>query len=430
MGDTIATDRADQKETAAPPVPSKSAKRRPRRRLWRILVPIVLLILLAGGYELFKYFGTYESTDDAQVDGNIDPISARINGHITDVLVEDEQIVKAGDILVKIDPADYQVAVARAQADLADAEASLESSRTNIPIVSTNTQSQLDTARSNRADAEAALVNAEKQLDAARARQETAQAQVTEAEANYKRAADDTERYHQLVVKDEIAYQIYDQSAQTTAAAKATVDARRASVNEARQNVAAAEAAVLQAQTRIPPAEANIQSALTRPQQITVSEANAKAAAAKVAQQLANLDQAKLNLSYTIITAPATGIIGKKTGQVGQNVSPGESLMALVPLEDIWITANFKETQLRHMKPGQRAEFTVDAYDHTYHGHVTGIGGATGSRFSLLPPENATGNYVKVVQRIPVRIDLDPGENKDLRLRPGMSVAPKVYLNR
>jgi membrane fusion protein, multidrug efflux system len=430
MADTIATDRTDQKENAPPSVPSKRATRRPRRRLWPILVPIVLLILLVAGYKLFQYFGSYESTDDAQVDGNIDPISTRINGHITDVLAEEEQVVKAGDVLVKIDPTDYEVAVAKAEADLADAEASLAGSRTNIPIVSTNTQSTLDTARSNRADADAALVNTEKQLEAARARMETAQAQVIEAEANYKRAADDTERYHQLVAKDEIAYQTYDQSLQTTAAAKATVDARKASVNEALQNAAAAEAAVRQAQTRIPPADANIESALTRPKQIAVSEANANSAAAKVGQQRANLHQARLNLSYTIITAPAAGIIGKKTGQVGQNVSPGESLMALVPLEDIWITANFKETQLRHMKPGQKVEFTVDAYDHTYHGHVTGVGGATGSRFSLLPPENATGNYVKVVQRIPVRIDLEPGENQDLRLRPGMSVEPKVYLYR
>jgi membrane fusion protein, multidrug efflux system len=434
MAETIVPEKKEQKEQQEPKKTgslSSKFRRKPRRRLLRILLPIIILaVLAAGGYELLKYFGTYESTDDAQVDGNIDPISARISGHIIDVLVEDEQIVKAGDVLVKIDPKDYEVAVAQAEANLADAQAALESSRINVPIVTTNTQSTLDTARSSRADADAALVNAQRQLEAAQARMETAQAQVTEAEANYKKAADDAERYRQLVVKDEIAQQVYDTAVQTAAAAKATIDARKASVSEARQNIAAAEAAVQQAETRIPPANASIQSALTRPQQIAQTEANVKAATARVAQQRAALDQAKLNLSYTIVTAPATGIIGKKTGQVGQNVSPGESLMALVPLEDIWITANFKETQLRHMRAGQKAEFSVDAYDHTYHGHVTGIGGATGSRFSLLPPENATGNYVKVVQRIPVRIDLDPGENKDLRLRPGMSVEPKVYLNR
>lgn len=423
MPETVLT---DQKTDSLSIKPTK----RRRRRLLRLLVPIVILAaLVAIGYQLWRYFGTYESTDDAQVDGNIDPISARISGHITDVLVEDAQVVKAGDILVKIDPRDYAVAVAQAEANLADAEASLRSSRINVPIVSTNTASTLETARSSREEADAALANARKQLDAAQARLENTQAQVIQAEADYKKAADDAERYRQLAVKDEIAQQTYDEAAQTAAAAKATIDARKASVNEARQNIAAAEATVRQAETRIPPANASIQSAMTRPQQIAQTEANAKAAAARVAQQHAALDQAKLNLSYTIIRAPATGIIGKKTGQVGQNVSPGESLMALVPLEDIWVTANFKETQLRRMRPGQKVIFTVDAYDHKYRGRVTGIGGASGSRFSLLPPENATGNYVKVVQRIPVRIDLDPGENKDHLLRPGMSVNPKVYLN-
>jgi membrane fusion protein (multidrug efflux system) len=424
MAETVLPDQKTESLSIKP-------RRRPRRRLFRFLIPIVVLAALAAvGYKLWKYFGTYESTDDAQVDGNIDPISTRITGHIVDVLVEDAQVVKAGDILVRIDPRDYEVAVAQAEANLSDAEASLQSSRINVPIVSTNTASTLETARSSRNEADAGFANAQKQLDAAHARLENTQAQVIQAEADYKKAADDAERYRLLALKDEIAQQTYDQAAQTAAAAKATIDARKASVNEARQNVGSAEATVRQAETKIPTANASIQSAMTRPQQIAQAQANTKAAAARVAQQRAALDQAKLNLSYTIIRAPATGIIGKKTGQVGQNVSPGESLMALVPLEDIWITANFKETQLRYMKPGQRVIFTVDAYDHKFYGHVTGVGGASGSRFSLLPPENATGNYVKVVQRIPVRIDLDPGENKDHLLRPGMSVDPKVYFNR
>ena len=391
---------------------------------------IVVIVLAAGIYGLVKYFGEYESTDDAQIDGHVDAISARINGHLDEVLVEDAQVVKAGDPLVRIDPRDYQVAVAKAEADLADAEAALDSSRTDVPIITTTTLSTLDTARSSRADADAGLVGAQRQLAAAQARLDTAQAQVTEAQAIYKKDADDVERYRQLVEKDEIPRQQYDTAVQIAAADKATVDARTASVNEARQNITAAEAAVKQAETRIPQANAAIQTAMTRPQQVAQSRAREKSAAAKVAQQRALLDQARLNLSYTLISAPATGIIGKKTAEIGENVSPGESLMALVPLEDIWVTANFKETQLKHVKPGQRVVFSVDAYDRDYHGHVTGIGGASGSRFSLLPPENATGNYVKVVQRIPVRIDLDPGENKDHLLRPGMSVDPKVYINR
>ena len=409
---------------------TKPVARRPKRRWVRILIPLGLVIVLAAvGIWLFRYFGTYESTDDAQIDGHIDAISARINGHLNEVLVEDAQVVKAGDVLVRIDPSDYQVAVAKAEADLADAQAALESSRTDVPITSTNTASTLDTARSGRADADAGLIAAQRQLNAAQARVETAQAQGAEAQAIYKKDSDDVERYRQLVEKDELPRQQYDTAVQTAAAGKATVDARAASVNEARQNVTAAQAAVEQARTRITQANATIQAAETRPQQVAQSEARAKSAAAKVKQAQAQLDQARLNLSYCVITAPSAGIVGKKTAEAGDNVSPGESLMALVPLEDIWVTANFKETQLHHMRPGQRVVFSVDAYDRQYHGHVTGIGGASGSRFSLLPPENATGNYVKVVQRIPVRIDLDSGENQDHLLRPGMSVDPKVYIN-
>jgi membrane fusion protein, multidrug efflux system len=423
MPETIAPGK--KPETLSTPV-----RRRPKRRITRILVLLVILIALAvGGYQLWIYLGSYEDTDDAEIDGHVDAISARINGHLSEVLVEDAQVVKAGDPLVRIDPKDYQVAVAKAEADLADAQAALAGSRTDVPIVSTNTASTLETARSSRADAAAGLIVAERQLNAAQARLETAQAQVAEAEAEYKKDSDDVERYRQLITKDEIPAQQYDTAVQTAAAAKATVTARTASVNEARQNITAAEAAVQQAQTRITQADASIQSAMTRPQQVAQSQAREKSAAAKVAQQQAQLDQARLNLSYTVINAPATGIIGKKTAEIGENVSPGESLMALVPLEDIWVTANFKETQLKRMKPGQKVKFSVDAYDREYSGHVTGIGGASGSRFSLLPPENATGNYVKVVQRIPVRIDLDPGENRDHRLRPGMSVDPKVYIN-
>jgi membrane fusion protein (multidrug efflux system) len=422
MADTI----AEQKpaETTRPPV-----RRRPGRNRTRIFVVIAVVILLAvGGYFLWQYLSSYESTDDAQIDGHINAISARIAGHLSEVLVEDAQLVKAGDVLVKIDPRDYEVAVSQAQANLADAEASLASARTDLPIISTNTASQLQSAQSSRADANAGLLGAERQFEAAQARLQTAQAQVNEAQANYKKAADDAARYKLLVDKDEISRQTYDQAEQTAEAAKATVAAQNAAVLEARHNAGVAEAGIQQARAKIPQADASIQSAMTRPQQVSQSESRVKSAAAKVADLQAQLDQAKLNLSYTIIVAPVSGIVGKKTAEIGQNVSPGEQLMAVVPLEDIWVTANFKETQLRKMKPGQKVKFTVDAYDHEYTGHVTGIGGASGSRYSLLPPENATGNYVKVVQRIPVRIDLEPNENKDHRLRPGMSVDPKVYL--
>ncbi len=405
------------------------APRRGRRRLIRaIVLAVALVVLAAGSFYAWKYFSAYESTDDAEVDGNINAISARINGYVLDVLVDNERYVKAGDVLARIDPKDYGVVLAQAEADLAAAEASLQSSRTDVPVTSTTTSSQLSSARSGKVDAVAALLGAQRQLSAARARLVNAQANVREAEATYKKNADDVVRYKMLVDKDEIAEQIYDTTVNVANSTQATVEARRAAVAEAEDNVRVAQSAVDQANARIAQADASIQAALTAPQQVAISQARAKTSEAQVLQKRAVVDQARLNLSYCTIFAPVSGIVEKKSVQVGSNVSPGQELMAVVPLENIWITADFKETQLRHMKAGQRVTFSVDAYDREYRGRVTGIGGASGSLLTLLPPENATGNFVKVVQRIPVRIDIDPGQNSDHRLRPGMSVEPKVYV--
>jgi len=410
------------------PAADKIIPRR-RRRLARYLVLAALVVVLAaGGYYLWKYLNTYETTDDAQVDGHINAISGRIAGNVIEVRAEDEQFVNAGDVLVRLDARDYEVALAKAQADLGDAEAALESSRIDIPITSTNTASQLKTANSSRADATAFVLGAQRQLSATRARLESAQAQVREAEANLKKANDDVARYKLLVDKNEIPRQQYETAVTTAAAAQAALDARVAAVGEAEQNIVVAQSAVEQANQRITQADASIESASTAPKQVAVSEARAKSAAAQVAQKKALVEQAKLNLTYCTIVAPVAGIVGKKTVELGQNISPGQQLMALVPLDDIWVIANFKETQLNRMQPGQRVRVAVDAYRREYTGKIGAVGGASGSRFSVLPPENATGNYVKVVQRIPVRINLDAGQNGDHRLRPGMSVDPKVYL--
>jgi len=403
--------------------------RKGRRTFIRaIVLAIALVAVAAGSFYAWKYFNTYESTDDAEVDGNINPISARINGYVVDVPVDDERYVKAGEVLARIDPKDYTVALAQAEADLAAAEASLQSSRTDVPVISTTTSSQLTSARSGKVDADAALAGAERQLSAARARLVIAQANVREAEATYKKIADDVVRYKMLVNKDEIAEQIYDTAFNTANSANATVAARRAAVGEAEDNVRVAQSAVDQANARIAQADASIEAALTAPQQVAISQARARTSEAQVLQKRAVVDQARLNLSYCTIVAPVSGIVEKKSVEVGSNVSPGQELMAVVPLDDIWVTADFKEAQLRHMKAGQRVTFSVDAYDREYQGRVTGIGGASGSLLSLLPPENATGNFVKVVQRIPVRIDIDPNQNRDHRLRPGMSVEPTVYV--
>jgi membrane fusion protein, multidrug efflux system len=390
-------------------------------------VLLVIVAVGAAGFYLWRYFSTYESTDDAQIDGHIDAISSRIAGNVTEIHAEEEQYVNAGDVLVRLDPRDYEVALAKAEADLRDAEAALEGSRVDIPIVSTNTASQLTTAKSSKADATAFVLGAQRQLTAAQARLDSAQAEVREAEANYKKANDDATRYKLLVDKNEIPRQQYDTAVSEAAAAQAAVDARRAAVREAEQNIAVAQTAVEQANQRVTQADASIDSASTAPDQVRATQARAKSAAAEVEQRRALVEQAKLNLSYCTIVAPASGIVGKKTVELGDNISPGEQLMAVVPLDDIWVTANFKETQLSRMQPGQRVRISVDAYGKTYTGKIIAVGGASGSRLSLLPPENATGNYVKVVQRIPVRINLDPGQNADRRLRPGMSVDPTVY---
>jgi membrane fusion protein, multidrug efflux system len=426
-------DVATAESPAAPTQPADSPRTDPprtgRRKLFRtILLVIVLAAVAAGSYYAWQYFSAYEDTDDAQVDGHINAISARISGYVLDVPVENERYVKAGDVLARIDPKDYNVALANARADLAAAEAAFLSSRTDIPITSTTTSSQLKNARSGRVDTDAALLGAERQLSAAQARLVTAEAQVREAQSTYKNTADDVARYKLLIAKEEISQQRYDTAVSISNTAKATVDARQAAVVEAEQNVRVAQTAIDQANARIAQADASIESALTAPQQVAVSQARAKTAEAIVAQRRALLEQAQLNLSYCTIVAPVSGIIQKKSVEIGSNVSPGQELMAVVPLDDIWVTADFKEAQLRHMKPGQRVTFSVDAYDREYKGTVTGIGGASGSLLSLLPPENATGNFVKVVQRLPVRIDIDPHQNDDHRLRPGMSVEPKVYV--
>lgn len=397
-----------------------------KKALGRIAALVVLLVLAGAGYVVWGELGKVESTDDAQIDGDINAISARIAGHVVAVKVEEGQPVKAGDVLVQLDRSDFEVALAKARADLADATANLQSSQTDVPFTSVTTASTLSGAKSGWQDANAGVSVAEQQLNAARARSTSALANVRVAEANSTKAAQDLERYKLLVAKDEISKQQYDQASAAADAARAVVDAQRATAAEAEQNVAVAQSAVEQAKAKLSQSEATVASAGTGPQQVAIREARVKSAAAKVDQQKAMLDQAELNLNYTTIVAPVSGIVGKKTVETGQNIAVGQQLMAIVPLDDLWVTANFKETQLRLMKPGQSVKINVDSNGRDYTGKVERIAGASGAKFSLLPPENATGNYVKVVQRIPVRIALDPGQNGDQSLRPGMSVTPTV----
>lgn len=398
------------------------------RALKWVVGVIVLAGLAVGGYIVWEHFSRVETTDDAQIDGSIFPLSPRVKGHVIQVTVQDQASVKAGDVLVQLDPRDFEVALAKARAELTDAEATLAGARSDVPVTSVSTASALSGARSSRQDAAAQVSGAEQAQGAAKARLKTAEANVRVAEANANKAAQDAERYKTLVARDDISRQQYEQAVANAEATRANVDAQKAAVTEAQQNVLAAEKGVEQARARVGQADATVEGAMTGPQQVKSSEARARSAAAKVAEKRAEVEQAELNLKYTTISAPATGIVARRSVEVGQYVEPGQLLMAIVDLSHVWVVANFKETQLREMKVGQRADVAVDANGRSYAGHVESLAGASGARFSLLPPENATGNYVKVVQRIPVIIEFDPGQDNDLRLRPGMSVTPTVHI--
>ena len=385
-------------EAEAEPTRRGYFRQHPRAK-WVVLV--VLLAVAVAGFYVWRYYSVRESTDDAQIDGHIAPVSARVGGTVLKVNVDDNQYVETGSVLVQLDPQDYQVALDRARAEYEDAVAAALAARTGVPIVSTTTASNLATARAN-------LNAANKEVDAARARQQ-------EAEANYAKVSADLNRMKQLIAKDEISSQQYDAAVAAEQAARATVDAARA-------NVAAAQSHVVQA-------EAQVEGAATAPQQVSVTRARASAADAAVQKARANLDQAELNLQYTTVRAPFNGVVSKRSVEPGQVVAVGQPLFAVVNLEDIWVTANFKETQLHEMCPGQSVKVHVDTFGRDYDGHVNSMGGATGARFSLLPPENATGNYVKVVQRIPVKIVFEKGQDPSHLLRPGMSAEPTVMVN-
>ncbi|MGA7832593.1 MAG: HlyD family secretion protein [Terracidiphilus sp.] len=405
---------ADSIPTPVPTEPddqSAGAQPNPRRRGIIVIVIVVLALVALGIWWRSTYS---EDTDDAQVNGHLIQVSSRVAGQVLKVDVEENQVVKAGDVIAELDPADYKVAVENAQAALASAQANAAAANVNVPITTINSGSNLSSADAGLSGSHAAVEQARQQLLAA-------QASVVQAQANNVKAQADLERYKPLVEKDVISKQQFD-------AAVAAADAAAAQLSAARDTEQAAQEGVRVASEREAQSEAQLKFAQTAPQQIAAQSARAKQAQAQVLEAQAKLDQALLDLSYTKIVAPTAGIITRKSVEINQNVAPGQNLLTLVSLEGLWVTANFKETQLQHMAAGQPVEIEVDATGKTYHGKVTQIGGATGSVLSLFPPENATGNYVKVVQRVPVRIDFSDlaGEDPSHELRPGLSVEPKV----
>ena len=380
-----------------------------------VILAVIFAVLLAGWF--WWESRHWESTDDAEIDGHIYPISARVSGQVIKVNFDDGQVVHKGDVLVQIDPTDYQVATERAKADYQDSLAQAQAARFGVPVQSVGSVSQIRSATADMSSAQAGVAAAQKQVEAS-------QQQVIEAQANAVKLNKDVERYQQLLGKKEISQQQFDQAVAAATAANATVSARQA-------ELLAAQAQEKIAESRIEQVNAELKNAHASPNTVAATRAKAESAEAQALRYKAALDQAQLNLGYTTIVAPVDGVVGKRSVQVGENVGVGQDLMALVPLRDVWVTANFKETQLSHMHPGEPVKIKVDTYGgRRWDGHVTSIGGATGAKYSLLPPENATGNYVKVVQRIPVRIDFDGNDkadfNKDGLLRPGMSVDPEV----
>ncbi len=396
----------------------------------RFRIGVGVLLVAIAGVVLWLYLTSgRESTDDAQVEAHVTQIAARVGGTILHVNVVDNQQVAADTVLVELDPRDYQVACDKARAELADAEATAIAAQSNVPITTTTTTGNVTSAQGSLEQARAETESAQKEIDAAHARLITAQAKLREAEANATKAARDVERLRGLLAKDEVSQQQFDAAVAAADAQRASADSSKSQINEAEAGIRVAESKLVQAKAGEQQAQAGVRTAQTGPEQVTAMRARANSAQARIQQAKAALEQAELNLQYASIRAPVSGIVSRKVAEVGQIVQAGQPLMALIPLQDVWIIANFKETQLTNMRPGQRATVTVDAYGgKEFKGHVDSLAAATGARFSLLPPENATGNYVKVVQRVPVKIVLEPGQDPDHLLRPGLSVTPTVYL--
>ena len=389
-------------------------------RLRLILGGVILLAAMLG---LYLYFHNRESTDDAQVDGHITPIAAKIYGRVAKVQVNDNQAVKAGQVLVQLDLGDYQAALDQAKGALALAEGEARSAGVDVPRTSEDTASGTSSAQAQLAGAQADLMRAQATYEQSQtADLAYAQANIEKSRANAKLAQADLARYLPLMQKGEISKQQYD-------AAKANADATASALNadeqklvQAQRNVEISHAQLDASKARVLQAEAGVATAHADIKRVAMRSADAQAKLAKVEEARAQVDAAQLNLSYCNVLAPIDGVVTHKQVEDGQIVQQGQGLMVIVPLQDVWVTANFKETQLRKMRPGEMAYVEVDTYGKTFPGHVDSIAGATGAVVSLLPPENATGNFVKVVQRIPVKIILDPIPANVAVLRPGMNV--------
>jgi membrane fusion protein, multidrug efflux system len=407
-------------QAAQPKPPSTGLFSRPGFRLALFAGALLVIGVVVAS---IWYFSGRESTDDAEVDGHLDPVAAKISGNVVDVLVNDNQAVKAGQVLVKIDPRDLQARVDQAAAALALAEAQANAADVDVPLTQQVTHSGTSGASADFQTALADQATAAQAYDMAMSSGLAyARAEVAKQQSTSDRAQADLARMKPLLAKQEISQQEYDSYVSAAGVAQGDLEAAKQQLVQAQQNVAMAKTKLDAANARVKQADANETQAQANLKQVNIQAARAKGAAASVQQAKANLEAAQLQLSYTAIVAPVDGVVTHKAVEIGEIVQPGQGLLILIPLQDIWVTANFKETQLAKVVAGQKAEVHVDMYGNTFTGHVDSIAGATGSRLSLLPPENATGNFVKVVQRIPVKIVLDPIPPDKAVLRPGMNV--------
>jgi membrane fusion protein (multidrug efflux system) len=399
------------------PLPEGKAPEPVTRGRGRAFTIFFLFLLIAAGVGLYFWLQSrqYESTDDAEVEAHLNSISSRVDGSITKVYVDNNQIVKAGDPLVDLDPRDFQVTIDQTRAQLAQAHSQVTAQQPNVPITQVESSTNITGAEADVANAEAAVGVAERDRESAAAR-------LAEAQANAARAQADLARYTMLIKNEEVSEQEFDQVAANAKAQEASVAANRAAVESAGRTVEQRRAQLAQVKSRLSQYMTNA------PAQLAIRQANVQSQQANAQTAQAMLEQAELKLSYTKIVAPAAGIILKRSAEVGERINAGQQLLMIAQIADIWVTADFKETQLHNIHPGQSARIHVDALGQNFEGYVETIGGSTGAISSVLPPENATGNYIKIVQRIPVRLRFKPNQNGLDRLRPGMSVEPDVRI--
>ena len=408
------------------PAPAVSWRERIRNLspLTKVIIIAVLVLIAVAWYVLSGRV----TTDDAQVDCHITAVAPQVPGYVVQLLINDNTPVKEGDLLVQIDPREYEAEVGQAKANLDFAEAQANSAKLQIRLTRETTTHSTSGASAQKQSDAADYAMSQAQLEqSATANLQVAQANVAAKRATNERAQSDLKRYTPLLSTNDVSKFQFDAVDAAARVAKSELEAAEQQLTAAQQAVEIARASARSAQARFLRSQSQLLQTKAQEQQVPIAEATYKSALAAVERAKAALQQAELNLTYTHIIAPITGQVTQKSVDLGQYVSPGQLLFTIVPLDQVYVTANFKETQLANVALGQKVRIKVDTYRQEFEGVVDSIAGAAGSRQALLPPQNATGNFIKVVQRIPVKILVKPNKNPNLVLRPGMNVEATIY---